>query len=265
MVEDSTRRRAAPQGHLADAREIERVEHRVERLFGMGAVEGRSVLDAGCGEGLHSLAVWRLGASRVVSFDEDPARVARARALRDSTAEGTEHPWSIARGRVTDANFVGSLGEFDRVLAWGSLHATGDLWRALDLLARRVAPGGVLAVGVPLDEGGGALTPQRWSTLHRLSRGGPRAAGVLCASLGAIAVARRDPYATLAALREAPVTAVTDAWGEASGALRGAGFEAPTRGALTARVESMGFARVEVIASDGLPWSEWGVVFRREG
>lgn len=265
MAADSTRRRSTPLGHLADPREVERAEHRVERLFGMGGVEGRSVLDAGCGEGRHSLAVWRLGAARVVSIDEEPARVARARALRDNCAEGTEHPWSIARGRVTDANFVGSLGEFDRVLAWGSLHASGDLWRAVELLALRVRAGGVIALGLPLDEGDGALSPRRWSTLHRLSRGGPRAASVVSASLGALAVARRDPYATIEALRERPISAVSDAWSAAASALRGAGFEVPTREALTARVEALGFSRLEVVASEGLPWSECGVVFRRAG
>src|ERR1043165_8893623 len=40
--------------------------------FGAGRVEGRSVVDVGCGSGLSSLAFHLLGAGRIVSFDRDP-------------------------------------------------------------------------------------------------------------------------------------------------------------------------------------------------
>ena len=52
----------------------ERVEisrrHLLEFL-GLAGLEGRSFLDIGCGSGIHSLAAFRAGASRVVSMDVD--------------------------------------------------------------------------------------------------------------------------------------------------------------------------------------------------
>jgi 2-polyprenyl-6-hydroxyphenyl methylase/3-demethylubiquinone-9 3-methyltransferase len=114
-------------------------------------IAGRRFLDAGCGSGLFSLAARRLGAS-VVSFDYDPASVACAEELR-RRFDGTGRDWSIHEGSVLDAAFLESLGTFDVVYSWGVLHHTGALWTALQLVAERVAPAGVLYVSIYNDQG----------------------------------------------------------------------------------------------------------------
>ena len=50
-------------------------------LFGDDGLRGRSLLDIGCGSGLHAVAAGRLGASRVVAIDIDPVSVETARAV----------------------------------------------------------------------------------------------------------------------------------------------------------------------------------------
>src|SRR2546426_7746259 len=47
--------------------------------FEPGRIEGRSVVDVGCGSGLSSLAFHLLGAGRIVSFDRDIECVQAAR------------------------------------------------------------------------------------------------------------------------------------------------------------------------------------------
>ena len=50
-------------------------------------VEGRSVIDVGCGSGLSSLAFHLRGAKRIVSFDVDPHSVAATISLRGINSE----------------------------------------------------------------------------------------------------------------------------------------------------------------------------------
>ena len=134
-----------------DEERIVRAQASLSSSLGAPSLAGRRFLDAGCGSGLFSLAAARLGAS-VVSFDYDPASVACAEELRRRFA-GSGTSWTIREGSVLDATFLGSIGTFDIVYSWGVLHHTGAMWAALDLVAPRVAPGGLLVVAIYNDQG----------------------------------------------------------------------------------------------------------------
>lgn len=107
----------------------------------------RSLLDVGCGSGLFLVAAADLGLERIVGFDYDPKCVEVA---RENCARllGDDHPVEVRPGDALDAAFLESLGTFDLVYAWGSLHHTGDMWSALRRVARCVAPGGALMVAL---------------------------------------------------------------------------------------------------------------------
>src|SRR5438128_88931 len=51
------------------------------RLLGEGGLAGKSLLDIGCGSGLHAVAAARLGAARIVAVDLDPIAIKTARAV----------------------------------------------------------------------------------------------------------------------------------------------------------------------------------------
>ncbi len=123
----------------------------LREMLGEGALAGRSFLDVGCGSGLFSLAARRLGA-RVHSFDYDRASVACAEELRARYFEG-DPGWRVERGSALDAHYLARLGQFEVVYAWGVLHHTGRMWDALDLVGRRVSPGGLLFVALYNDQG----------------------------------------------------------------------------------------------------------------
>jgi 2-polyprenyl-6-hydroxyphenyl methylase/3-demethylubiquinone-9 3-methyltransferase len=120
------------------------------RVFGHDGLAGKRFLDIGCGSGLFSLAAHRLGAT-VQSFDYDPDSVACADELR--RREASTDRWRIERGSVLDEAYLESLGSFDVVYSWGVLHHTGAMWRAIDLTADRVAPGGLLWIAIYNDQG----------------------------------------------------------------------------------------------------------------
>jgi SAM-dependent methyltransferase len=109
-------------------------------------LRGYSFLDIGCGSGLHSLAAWRAGASRVFSFDYDHQSVTTSKRLWEMT--GRPENWRIEHGSVLDEAYVSSLEQADIVYSWGVLHHTGDMWKALALASRPLKPNGVFYVAL---------------------------------------------------------------------------------------------------------------------
>lgn len=100
---------------------------------------GRSVLDAGCGDGRFSHALCQLGA-KVLSVDMSETGVRRA---KENCAAFPEHRGKVANLLTLD------LGEtFDLIYSWGVTHHTGDTDRAIANLARHLNPGGYLVLMV---------------------------------------------------------------------------------------------------------------------
>jgi len=133
-----------------DAR-IHQAQQSLREMLAVTTLDGKRFLDVGSGSGLFSLSARLLGAE-VYSFDYDPASVACARELKRRYLP-SDTLWRIERGSVLDADFVGSLGQWDVVYAWGVLHHTGDMRRALANVAPRVAPGGRLFLAIYNDQG----------------------------------------------------------------------------------------------------------------
>jgi 2-polyprenyl-6-hydroxyphenyl methylase/3-demethylubiquinone-9 3-methyltransferase len=130
-----------------------------------GNLLGKSFLDIGCGSGLFSLAARKLGA-KVHTFDYDPQSVECARALRTRYFANGHDAWTIEAGNVLDRRYMEQFREFEVVYAWGVLHHTGDMWRALEHAALPVAPrGGRLHLAIYNDQG---PTSQRWRRIKKL-------------------------------------------------------------------------------------------------
>ncbi len=136
--------------HLTPSR-IATAEASLRDMLGVRDLVGKTFLDVGCGSGLFSLAARRLGA-KVHSFDYDAHSVGCAEQLRARYFPG-DAAWTIERGSALDAEYLRSLGVFDVVYAWGVLHHTGEMWRALDLVSERVAADGRLFIAIYNDQG----------------------------------------------------------------------------------------------------------------
>lgn len=135
-----------------DETQIDTAVTALRELLGDGGVKGRRFLDVGCGSGLASLAAVRLGAREVVSFDYDPMSVEASERLRASAGIDPAE-WRIERGSALDRAYVEGLGEFDIAYAWGVLHHTGEMWRAMDVVALSVATEGLLWLALYNDQG----------------------------------------------------------------------------------------------------------------
>ena len=147
-----------------DEQRVDGAVRAIAESLGGGRLDGLSVLDAGSGSGLSSLAALRLGARRVHSFDYDPASVACTAEIRRRFAPDAAQ-WTVEQGSALDRAYVARLGLFDLVYSWGVLHHTGALWDALDVVQSAVAPGGRLLVAIYNDQGGAS---RRWRTVKRI-------------------------------------------------------------------------------------------------
>lgn len=133
------------ENNLTDER-IENARQKLLGFLGVDSLAGKSMIDVGCGSGIHSLAANRSGVSKLVSFDYDPLSVSATNTLRKR--QGMPENWHLTQGSVLDPAFLSTLGQFDIVYSWGVLHHTGNLWAALENVIPLVAPGGTLFIAL---------------------------------------------------------------------------------------------------------------------
>lgn len=132
----------ASYAELIGEEQLAEADRGLVRLLGADGVRGRTFLDIGSGSGLHAVAAARLGASRILAVDIDPASVETTRAVlrrhgRGVSAEASELSVFDLDPRIN--------GTFDVVYSWGVLHHTGAMHDAIRTAAGLVAPGGVFA------------------------------------------------------------------------------------------------------------------------
>ncbi len=115
-------------------------------MLGHNSLNNMHFLDVGSGSGMFSLAAHQLGA-QVRSFDYDEVSVATTAEVRKRYAADS-NSWCIEQGSVLDEGYMRSLGRYDVVYAWGVLHHTGDMLRALANVGENVTPSGQLFVAI---------------------------------------------------------------------------------------------------------------------
>ena len=106
--------------------------------------QGKTVLDAGCGNGRWTIGLLRLGCS-VTAVDASESALEHLRAAVDELCT----PEEAARLESREADLLRLPAElterqFDLVFSFGVLHHTGDTRRALGNVAGLVAPEGIL-------------------------------------------------------------------------------------------------------------------------
>jgi SAM-dependent methyltransferase len=148
--------------NLLDERRIEESVRAIQASLRREDLTGLNVLDIGSGSGLSSLAMHRMGAN-VTSFDYDEISVSCTKELRERFAARSA-TWNVMQGSVLDDAFMADLGTYDIVYAWGVLHHTGAMWRAVELSAARVSDNGYLLIALYNDQG---WRSHAWSHIKR--------------------------------------------------------------------------------------------------
>lgn len=125
---------------------IQRAEDDVRLWLGPHGVAGKSVIDVGCGSGIHSLVLHRMGAASLVSIDADLGSVQSTNRFHDRA--GNPPNWRVLGGSILDRGLLRSLGRFDVVYSWGVLHHTGQMWTAIENASALAAPNGRMWISI---------------------------------------------------------------------------------------------------------------------
>lgn len=118
----------------------------IQHWLGSDFVRGKTVLDIGCGSGIHSLVFHLEGAKEIVSLDADPLSVEATNVLHNKAGQPAH--WKVMHGSVLDRPFVERLGTFDLVYSWGVLHHTGAMWEAINNSCLPVKRGGLYWIAI---------------------------------------------------------------------------------------------------------------------
>jgi 2-polyprenyl-6-hydroxyphenyl methylase/3-demethylubiquinone-9 3-methyltransferase len=154
---------------ILDETRILEAEKSLKQMLEMVNLNGKRFLDIGSGSGLFSLAARRLGAI-VHSFDYDSLSVACTKELKRHYFPD-DPQWTIEQGDVLNEDYLKSLGEFDVVYAWGVLHHTGAMWRALGNIIPLVAKEGRLFFSIYNNQGWASIF---WTKLKRFYNRSPK-------------------------------------------------------------------------------------------
>jgi SAM-dependent methyltransferase len=123
-----------PEGHSGT---LVAGEHRLRYLWAARMVEGKSVLDAGCGTGYGSRILAGGEATRVVGVDIAPV------AVTESAGSGIE----FVAGDVRDLPF--ELGDFDVIVCFEVIEHIDERERAMAEFKRVLGPAGLLLLSSP--------------------------------------------------------------------------------------------------------------------
>src|SRR2546427_7827466 len=185
------------QAFSAQRIDTQRLAHAVQSLQSLlqqETLQGLSFLDIGCGSGLFALAAYQLGAARVIGIDINPRCLAASEQNRDRFTP--EAPITFLQASALVPESFQSLGSFDIVYAWGSLHHTGAMWDAIRNVAKQVALGGTLVLAIYNKH----ITSPIWKRTkwlyNRLPSFGQRLMAILFAGIVFVAkflVTRRNP------------------------------------------------------------------------
>jgi len=134
-----------------DEPQIEAAMQSLRDMLEIQDLKGKRFLDVGSGSGLFSLAATRLGAD-VFSFDSDKESVACTEEVKRRFAS-VAAKWDIEKGSILDEDYLKKLGQFDVVYAWGVMHHTEDMPRALAHAATAVGEDGKIFISIYNDQG----------------------------------------------------------------------------------------------------------------
>lgn len=123
---------------------LEHSQKSLEDLIGKDVIRDKTVLDIGCGSGIHALSFLRAGAKYIKCLDLDPDAV-------DTTVNRLEvensNKWSAQIANILD--FKSNSHEFfDIVFSWGVLHHSGNLMLAINNSAGYCKDGGLLVLAI---------------------------------------------------------------------------------------------------------------------
>lgn len=127
--------------------ELNSAKESLKRILGEDGLKGKSFLDIGCGTGLFAICACLLGSNKVIGIDINRKCIETS---EDNSKRFIKNEQCIEYFQISilDDDKLESIGKYDMVYAWGSLHHTGNMWKAIDNSSKLVANGGLLWLAI---------------------------------------------------------------------------------------------------------------------
>jgi len=125
-------------------KDLEIMKESLINLIGLENIEDKTFLDIGCGSGLFAIAAKKLGAGKVVGVDILPDSI---KSSKENKERFNVQNIEFKQLSILD-NQIETLEKFDVVYAWGSLHHTGEMWKAIENSICFVKDGGLLVLAI---------------------------------------------------------------------------------------------------------------------
>lgn len=129
-----------------DANRLVIAKQSLQKLLKIKTLKECSFLDIGCGSGIFSIAAHQMGASKVIGIDINPNSIKSS--LENCRRFAPKSKINFKKCSVLHVKKLNELGKFDIVYAWGVLHHTGSMWKAMHNTANQVKPSGTLVVSI---------------------------------------------------------------------------------------------------------------------
>ena len=127
--------------------QIEYAENAIKNLIPV--IKGKTVIDIGCGSGLHALAFLRLGAKSITCIDYDENSIKTTSILLKRFYKNKKK-YVVKQMDILSSDYLKNLSpnKFDIVYSWGVLHHTGQMFKAIDNTCNLVSENGHLAIAL---------------------------------------------------------------------------------------------------------------------
>ena len=127
--------------------QLQTAQKSLNDFLGPEGLRNKSFLDIGCGSGIFSISASLRGSKRVVGTDINDRCVEVSRKNTERFVTGGARPEFFQESALNQEGMA-RLGRFDVVYAWGSLHHTGDMKKAIAVSSRLVDSGGVFWLAI---------------------------------------------------------------------------------------------------------------------
>ena len=128
-----------------DNRRFEMASNSLKELIGQEKIKGSAFLDIGCGSGIFAIAASLIGAQKVIGIDISKESVEAS--IDNKKRFAGQSTIDFFHKSLFDDDIL-QMPKFDIVYSWGVLHHTGNMWRAIDIASKLVAPHSLFVLAI---------------------------------------------------------------------------------------------------------------------
>lgn len=128
-----------------DNHKLEMALNSLEQLIGREEIKDSTFLDIGCGSGIFAIVASLVEAKKVIGIDISKESITAS--INNKKKFASQNAIDFFHKSVFDDDIL-QMGKFDIVYSWGVLHHTGNMWKAINVASKLVAPNSLFVIAI---------------------------------------------------------------------------------------------------------------------